>query len=203
MKNFLSVVFVGVSFLLSEGKTQAVTTGFYSNVAQNQEVDSSQEKPVSSGLTVTEVIREDGTKEETIHLTEYPVANRSWKYGHQEFQRLTFKDLAAPSITLSLHQKVVLKFDPSYKFLYYFSFDKRKKEFSILHPNLMTSSSKEYSWDQEPYDASSWAWWSSPYFKSWTATAPGTILLTFRGEVWVTDETSIPVNLNISVTVVE
>lgn len=134
----------------------------------------------SKGVTITELVEQDGTREKTIHFHGEP----PWKSTFF----MTLNDLVSPPITLLLGEKMTLKFviavtnnnKYSRSTVYFYPDDNK---LSILTTALSQDSLWSSLWQrevhEEPYYGDSWNMVNPPYYKYFVATARGDNLMKF------------------------
>jgi len=159
----LLAVFFSVNLFLMQGYAQ----------------DIPQTPASSDGVTITEKTQADGTLIETIQISKTP----DLKYhGMFDFEGY-LPDIIAPTITLSLGQKMILNLcpesDQSYSYYHFFYFDPKKNNLSVVTPERGDASLLKREWMTEPFVSGS----CMEYCKIWTTEKTGSDVLSLRTTV--------------------
>jgi hypothetical protein len=159
---FLVAVLFSVSFFLMQGYAHDVPQAPAASI-------------VSNGVTIAEETQGDGTLMETVQITKTP----NFEY-HGVFDFIgCLPDIVAPTITLSLGQKMVLNIHPQNSsvedYADCFYFDQKKNDLSVVRPEIGTASFLERIWMEQPFVPHSWV----KYYKIWTAEKTGSVVLLF------------------------
>lgn len=193
IKIYLKIIFLGILLMAGSCMLQG----------QTQEI--------SEGVTLTETTQAGGTLVETVHISQLPLAKYTMVRGCLLIAG--YDTLIAPSITLALGQKMILKIDPSDLYDPYFYFKKQEmltltregsswvpayKEQDMPLDYELSSWLSCFSWSQEPYDNRD----SELYYQDWLTTTKGSVVLTFKGGSRPVDYVYTPITLEVSVTVI-
>ncbi len=146
---------------------------------------------VSEGVTTTEVTTPDGTREITIHIAAASLQEPQKPHSFFSVYKLGHNNFVAPTITLSLNQKMDLKVDVEKDQADHsqcFFLDKADSDLSLFTIKYgrdnMVPDSTHFSQREEPFTddpRSDWfSNWSS-YYQSWTAKAEGNAVLRLNG----------------------
>ncbi len=153
---------------------------FFSRQADAQNVSQSPEVPRSSDqVTVTETTKPDGTLVETIQI----IGTLTLRYhGMFDFKGY-LPDIVAPTIRLSLGQKMILKICPKNnledEYYDFFYFDPKQNNLSAVSFEVGETSLLKREWVKEPFIFDSWM----EYCKIWNAEKVGHDVLSFKTTV--------------------
>ena len=197
--NLSLLFFLFAGRFLIQGHAQDDEQNF---IPSNLQASLASSEKFSDGVTTTEIKREDGIREITIHIATASLDPPSLDYNPGSFfVPLLYKpgrnDLVAPTVTLSVGQKMDLKMDvekdtPEYSQLFTFDNIKNKEKLSLFTITFENANEISrypchrcyFSPIEEPftdfYDDLLLSLWCD-YYKLWLAKKEGKVKLIFHG----------------------
>lgn len=121
-------------------------------------------------VTIYESIELDGTKIETLYLSDPSEEELLTKGGFFNYKAIVRDPFISPQIKLAVGEKMIIRIDASSSFSSFYFIPDENKNLSTLKGTRV----RDGLCNGEPWHAGTWH-----YYKYWTAVAPGTDELVF------------------------